>query len=134
MWKAYGKSLFRKRNSIEVKEYFIQREKKRYMYIRHVVSGGKYKQIQHEVINLIELEKKTKRTSRVYFLPSSLIPFIPRLLINFHYLDKRISFPKNQNFSFDISFHLFPSIVKELEYRIQAYTQPYNAVEAASPT
>lgn len=37
------KSLFRKRNSIEVKEYFIQREKKRYMYIRHVVSGGKYK-------------------------------------------------------------------------------------------
>lgn len=43
MWKAYGKSLFRKRNSIEVKEYFIQREKKRYMYIRHVVSGGKYK-------------------------------------------------------------------------------------------
>lgn len=58
---AYGKSLFRKRNSIEVGEYFIQREKKIrryiYLYIRRVVGNiNRYS----EVINLIELEKKTK--------------------------------------------------------------------------
>lgn len=53
MWKAYGKSLFRKRNSIEVGEYFIQGEKEKirryisiYIYIyvykaRRV--GSKYK-------------------------------------------------------------------------------------------
>lgn len=61
MWKAYSKSLFRKRNSIEVGEYFIQREKKIrryiYLYIRRVVGNiNRYS----EVINLIELEKKTK--------------------------------------------------------------------------
>lgn len=38
MWQTYGKSLFRKRNSTQVGEYFIQGEKKNikiyiYMYI-----------------------------------------------------------------------------------------------------
>lgn len=33
MWQAYGKSLFRKRNSTQVGEYFIQGEKKEYQDI-----------------------------------------------------------------------------------------------------
>lgn len=66
MWQAYGKSLFRKRNSTQVGEYFIQGEKKNikiyiYVYIRHVVSSNinRYS-ARHEVINFIEFEKETK--------------------------------------------------------------------------
>lgn len=105
MWKAYGKSLFRKRNSIEVGEYFIQREKKirGYLYIRRVVGNiNRYS----EVINLIELEKKTKarRVERFNlkskrlpgwkfanggecytFSPFTFVSLLTRLLINFHY-------------------------------------------------
>lgn len=66
MWKAYGKSLFRKRNSIEVGEYFIRGEKekiRRYIYIRHVESGRNisihiYIYARHEVINFIESRKR----------------------------------------------------------------------------